>query len=158
MKNLEIFESEYTECSECGAIDLNCGEIDECTCDSKEQHHKESSQWFYWFCCPGCLPDSEPFGPFDSEALAMQDAEDTHGPDEPEPDEYDAFFTDSGPLGSKTSVSCNGEFVGEFDSYEDAEKALVEYMQANKYFPNIWQVSDHGNHHLTTLDKKGDTQ
>lgn len=24
--------------------------------------------WFYWYCLPGCLPDSEPFGPFSSEA------------------------------------------------------------------------------------------
>lgn len=22
--------------------------------------------WYYWWCLPGCLPDSEPFGPFDS--------------------------------------------------------------------------------------------
>jgi hypothetical protein len=20
--------------------------------------------WFYWFCLPGCMPDSEPFGPY----------------------------------------------------------------------------------------------
>ena len=28
--------------------------------------------WFYWYCFPGCLPDSEAIGPFDSydEALA----------------------------------------------------------------------------------------
>jgi hypothetical protein len=30
--------------------------------------------WFYWYCQPGCLPDSEPFGPFESEELAKQDA------------------------------------------------------------------------------------
>ena len=22
--------------------------------------------WFYWYCLPGCLPDSSPIGPFDS--------------------------------------------------------------------------------------------
>lgn len=22
--------------------------------------------WFYWYCFPGCLPDSDPFGPYDT--------------------------------------------------------------------------------------------
>jgi hypothetical protein len=32
------------------------------------------SGWFYWYCFPGCLPDSEPIGPFDTEADALADA------------------------------------------------------------------------------------
>ena len=34
------------------------------------------SGWYYWFCLPGCLPDSDPIGPFDTEALALDDARD----------------------------------------------------------------------------------
>ena len=30
--------------------------------------------WFYWYCFPGCLPDSEAIGPFDSYAAAKTDA------------------------------------------------------------------------------------
>lgn len=30
--------------------------------------------WYWWTCCPGCLPDSEASGPFESEAEAIQDA------------------------------------------------------------------------------------
>ncbi len=30
--------------------------------------------WYYWFCLPGCLPDSDAIGPFDSESEALQDA------------------------------------------------------------------------------------
>lgn len=30
--------------------------------------------WYYWFCLPGCLPDSDPMGPFDSESAALADA------------------------------------------------------------------------------------
>ena len=30
--------------------------------------------WYYWYCLPGCLPDSEPRGPFASEDLAIEDA------------------------------------------------------------------------------------
>lgn len=32
--------------------------------------------WYWWSCFPGCLPDSEPFGPFESEEAALSDARD----------------------------------------------------------------------------------
>ncbi len=31
--------------------------------------------WFYWFCFPGCLPDSEPNGPYATEAEALAAAQ-----------------------------------------------------------------------------------
>ena len=31
--------------------------------------------WFWWSCFPGCLPDGDPVGPFDTEALAIADAQ-----------------------------------------------------------------------------------
>ena len=34
--------------------------------------------WFYWFCLPGCLPDSDPHGPFATEAEAAQNAVDNY--------------------------------------------------------------------------------
>lgn len=30
--------------------------------------------WFWWACFPGCLPDSDPIGPFDSAQAAIDDA------------------------------------------------------------------------------------
>lgn len=30
--------------------------------------------WFWWSCFPGCLPDSDPFGPFASQQEALADA------------------------------------------------------------------------------------
>lgn len=30
--------------------------------------------WYWWSCFPGCLPDSDPIGPFDTEADALADA------------------------------------------------------------------------------------
>lgn len=30
--------------------------------------------WFYWYCLPGCLPDSEPTGPFASADEALDAA------------------------------------------------------------------------------------
>jgi hypothetical protein len=32
--------------------------------------------WYYWFCFPGCLPDSEAFGPYATEQEAIDAARD----------------------------------------------------------------------------------
>lgn len=32
--------------------------------------------WYWWLCFPGCLPDSDPVGPFETEAEALADAQD----------------------------------------------------------------------------------
>ena len=32
--------------------------------------------WFYWYCFPGCMPDSEAVGPFATHAEALADAQD----------------------------------------------------------------------------------
>lgn len=40
-----------------------------------EEGAEEQPGWYYWFCFPGCLPDSEPCGPYDSEAEAIADAQ-----------------------------------------------------------------------------------
>ncbi len=36
--------------------------------------------WFYWYCFPGCLPDSEAMGPFDSHSEALKAAQDDATP------------------------------------------------------------------------------
>src|SRR6185312_3577620 len=53
--------------------------------------------------------------------------------------------------------SAGGKFVGEFNSHEEAEEAAKAWMKKNNFFPNAWIVSDHGNHHPTTIgeDKAG---
>lgn len=40
--------------------------------NADEQH---DPGWYYWYCFPGCLPDSEPMGPFATEAEALADAQ-----------------------------------------------------------------------------------
>jgi hypothetical protein len=30
--------------------------------------------WYWWSCFPGCLPDGEPIGPFETEEEALEDA------------------------------------------------------------------------------------
>ena len=34
--------------------------------------------WYWWSCFEGCLPDSEPFGPFASSLNALCDADEFH--------------------------------------------------------------------------------
>lgn len=62
-----------------------------------------------------------------------------------EPTEDDAYFSDSGPLGSRTSLNIGGKFIGEYRCIEDAEKAYKRWCKANNYTPMLWIVSDHGN-------------
>jgi hypothetical protein len=38
--------------------------------------HAEHVGWYYWFCFPGCMPDSDAFGPYPSEQAALDAARD----------------------------------------------------------------------------------
>ena len=42
----------------------------------KSQRASDLRGWYWWSCFPGCLPDGDPNGPFDTEALALADAQD----------------------------------------------------------------------------------
>ena len=35
----------------------------------------DESGWYWWSCFPGCIPDSDPYGPFLTEAEAIADAQ-----------------------------------------------------------------------------------
>jgi hypothetical protein len=42
--------------------------------DAMDAEHEELEiGWYYWFCFPGCLPDSEPIGPFGTVEEALGD-------------------------------------------------------------------------------------
>lgn len=43
-----------------------------------------SAGWYYWFCFPGCMPDSDLSGPFDSYDAALADAREGNESDEDE--------------------------------------------------------------------------
>jgi len=62
------------------------------------------------------------------------------------PCDGDFTLTPCGPLGSKTSVGrVNDKFVGEFDSDDEALVAINAIMEKERFWPNVWNVSDHGN-------------
>jgi len=41
---------------------------------SEETEEQRGAGWYWWSCFPGCLPDGEAAGPFDSESEALADA------------------------------------------------------------------------------------
>jgi hypothetical protein len=43
--------------------------------------------YFYWFCFPGCLPNSEPIGPFETYQQALDDARQFPPSDDDSPSE-----------------------------------------------------------------------
>jgi hypothetical protein len=45
---------------------------DDCWADS--DGNPMPAGWYWWACFPGCMPDSDPHGPFDTEAEATADA------------------------------------------------------------------------------------
>jgi hypothetical protein len=43
-----------------------------------QRHYIDCSDlggWYWWACFPGCMPDSDPIGPFETEAEALADAQ-----------------------------------------------------------------------------------
>lgn len=56
-----ILRPDAEVCSSCGATGFRC-------LDTK-------AAWYWWTCLPGCMPDSDAFGPFDTEADALADAQ-----------------------------------------------------------------------------------
>ena len=44
-------------------------------CEGEDTEHLEHDKFYYWYCFPGCLPDSDPIGPFDTEDEALADAQ-----------------------------------------------------------------------------------
>ena len=43
--------------------------------DSDDSETSMETGWYWWNCFPGCLPDSDPIGPFATEAEALADAQ-----------------------------------------------------------------------------------
>lgn len=44
-----------------------------------ETNKPMGSGYYFWFCCPGYLPDSDPFGPYRSKTEALREAVDMFG-------------------------------------------------------------------------------
>jgi hypothetical protein len=65
LPDIEVFHHDCTESDEPCPYQLEA--IAEFECERG---------WYWWSCCPGCLPDGDPTGPFETEAEALADARD----------------------------------------------------------------------------------
>lgn len=93
LPDVEIWQDNIAEVyTKCGVFDvpgkvlhaqgdyITCPSCDRESCVEGEADMAGRQGWFYWFCLPGCIPDSErPIGPFDSEEEALNDARDGYG-------------------------------------------------------------------------------
>jgi hypothetical protein len=80
LPDVEMFQANYRYCVECSSLvffdhytDDDGRLVAECS-DCATVNELSQRGWFYWFCVPGCLPDSEPFGPFATQAEALLNA------------------------------------------------------------------------------------
>jgi hypothetical protein len=81
---VEVWQAEVIGCDWCDCIWPSDGESvgAPCPCTSCGEHpdavltpcDPPRMAWWYWHYFPGCLPDSEPIGPFPTEAEAIADA------------------------------------------------------------------------------------
>lgn len=80
LPDVETFRANYAYCDSCGSLIFydHFTRDDGALCGRCECGHNQELNlrgWFYWFCFPGCLPDSEPMGPYATEAEAIADAQ-----------------------------------------------------------------------------------
>jgi hypothetical protein len=68
-----------------------------------------------------------------------------------QPEEDDCVISSNGNI---YSVSCGGKYINKFVEWEDAMKAVVDWQEANNFYPNIWFISDHGNADIIDRDGK----
>lgn len=74
LPDIETFQARIKTCPVCEDVYLDTEGDDGNSCCHGERYSIGQLAWWYWFCFPGCMPDSDPVGPFDSEDEALEDA------------------------------------------------------------------------------------
>lgn len=76
LPNVETFLAAVVACANCDNTNAVTDYPGTCACGATltTEDRVSADAWWWWSCFPGCLPDSEPIGPFDSEADALADA------------------------------------------------------------------------------------
>ena len=78
------------------------------------------------------------------------DEEEEDEDDTPQDDDY--TITPAGSLGGCYAVGIiTGPFIGQYVELDHAERAIRDRMEADQFWPNVWDISDHGNVSLHTM-------
>lgn len=84
----------------------------------------------------------------DEEEEDFYDDEDSFD-NEPQPE--DIVISDG--RGSKYEVSIvDGEHIGTFVEWDDAEAAVKKWMKRNNFYPTVWHQDDHGGVEVVTIN------
>lgn len=82
LPDVETFRARYGDCPFCTSTVIEDGtgqfHCNECQDGRRAQGVTPAdilTGWFFWSCFPGCLPDSDPSGPYTTEAQATQAAQ-----------------------------------------------------------------------------------
>ena len=67
--SFEVFYAGVGECADLAKIEIAAAV-------PAEDRTTYQPGWYWWACFPGCLPDGEADGPYDSEAAAIEAAHD----------------------------------------------------------------------------------
>jgi hypothetical protein len=68
LPNVEVFPVSQMECN------YNLQNM-----DHADEYTITEPGFYYWYCFPGCLPDSDPIGPFNAEAEAVKNMMENNG-------------------------------------------------------------------------------
>ena len=71
LTDIETFRASYAICTCCGELHDNEAGNEKCLICGEETEVKTG--WWAWTCFPGCLPDSDPLGPFPRESEALKE-------------------------------------------------------------------------------------
>lgn len=74
LPDIETFEAMILRCPVCEAEYPDLDGHDDSCCHLEPLIETAEDAWWWWTCSPGCLPDSDPLGPFTSEEEALEDA------------------------------------------------------------------------------------
>ena len=73
LPDVEVF---YCTTEEFVAAEAGTWQAERLTDEEADSSHAQFLEgWYYWFCSPGCLPDSDPVGPFATEEDALINAQ-----------------------------------------------------------------------------------
>jgi len=115
---------------------------EECACgtyDDLDENNECGDCSEVFLVCNGC-GDNFPCDDVDEDNYCKDCAKNSR------PCEGDFTITPCGPLCSKSGVGrVEGEFIGEFHSDDEAIMAIRWIMNDEKFWPNIWIISDRGN-------------
>lgn len=71
----------------------------------------------------------------------------------PQLEDGDIVVMPTGQLGSWYAISLYGErWLANVKTDAEADAFILDYMNRHQFYPNVWNISDHGNTSLRLLD------